>query len=331
MKIGIFPSAGLGDGIIQLILAQNLARLELCVDYFHHFIVDLNDYVGLINVYDPHEKDLEKLLTMYDVILIDSGAKGIDLSKFYNKFRDKIATYTLGQINPYSIRKKQRLFNPYFNAPKLLINNHQVEFDRFNGKSLRAPPYLGLSVADQIVHFLKSNLLVKSAFVELDFSWPQHWVKQKNINKILIHPCSSSENKNWLAQRYIELARNLKQQGYMPVFTVSPDERNDWVKLIGNQFPMPCFESLDCLARYYYESGMLIGNDSGNGHLASAVGLPTITIVNRRSRNFAWRPKWSRNKVIKPLISRKLVGNYYWKHTISIKRVLNTFKSFEQQ
>ena len=80
------------------------------------------------------------------------------------------------------------------------------------------------------------------------------------------------------------------------------------------------------LASYQYESALHIGTDSGNGHFASALGLPTVTIVNRRSTSFAWRPNWASNIIVRPGLSKNLVGNRYWKYTISENRVLESVK-----
>ena len=93
---------------------------------------------------------------------------------------------------------------------------------------------------------------------------------------------------------------------------------------MNEEFELPQFDTILALTHFYYESGLHIGTDSGNGHLASALGLPTITIVNRYQSPFTWRPNWGENIIVMPLLSKNLVGKHYWKFTISENRVLES-------
>ena len=331
MKIAIFPSAGLGDGIVQLLLAQNLARLGIGVDYYHHFLADMNNYIQHVNVRRPSRELVSSQIACYHLLLADSGSKGLKVSEFGLPVKHKLATYTMGRIAPYSIKKKQRFYSASFISPSYRVNDKTIDFNCFNGKSLRSNRFLGLSTAEHIVRFLKTNNLVDEPQYTLDLSLPDDWVKQKHATRILIHPTSAGEDKNWLAQRYIDLAQRLKEQGFRPVFSMSPAEKLQWRTIINGQFEIPCFEDISDLGRYYYESAMLIGTDSGNGHLASALGLPTITLVNLRSRKFTWRPNWSTNTIVKPLLSRKLVGKHFWKYTLSLNSVLKAFNRLKME
>jgi ADP-heptose:LPS heptosyltransferase len=46
---------------------------------------------------------------------------------------------------------------------------------------------------------------------------------------------------------------------------------------------------------------LFIGNDSGLGHLASAVGTATLTIYVKPASNLSmWRPGWARGEVLVP-------------------------------
>lgn len=89
---------------------------------------------------------------------------------------------------------------------------------------------------------------------------------------------------------------------------------------------MPEFESVKSFAEYIYESAFLIANDSGSGHLASALGIPVLTIVTSpRKSMFRWRPGWGINKVIAPWFTFSLSGKRYWKQFLPVNRVYKTF------
>ena len=105
-----------------------------------------------------------------------------------------------------------------------------------------------------------------------------------------------------------------------------------WNTYVGNKFQLPNFPTLDDLASFIYESGFLIGNDSGTGHLASALEIPTLTIIQTTSKKgFRWRPGWTNGIVIKPFFKLKLKNKTYWQCFISTKKVLKAFNKFVKQ
>jgi ADP-heptose:LPS heptosyltransferase len=77
----------------------------------------------------------------------------------------------------------------------------------------------------------------------------------------------------------MSLARKIRADGYDVVFSCAPNERPYWVEKLNNNFELPEFKSINLFAEYLYESALLIGNDSGAGHLASAMGIPVVTLV----------------------------------------------------
>jgi ADP-heptose:LPS heptosyltransferase len=81
-----------------------------------------------------------------------------------------------------------------------------------------------------------------------------------------------------------------------------PEEFDEWTERLREGFPHHSFKSLDGLARFLCEARLFIGNDSGPGHLASAVGTPTVTVAARASQAQRWRPCWSPGEVVSPLL-----------------------------
>ncbi|MCC6127581.1 MAG: hypothetical protein IT584_00035, partial [Chlamydiae bacterium] len=60
------------------------------------------------------------------------------------------------------------------------------------------------------------------------------------------------------------------------------------------------FSNLDLLAQYLYETGYLIGNNSELGHLASALGVPTLTLSRRKALANLWAPSFHTSVVVTP-------------------------------
>lgn len=145
--------------------------------------------------------------------------------------------------------------------------------------------------------------------------------------RVIIHPTSTSITRNWLPKRFIQLAQQLIMQQQQPVFIVSAKERPHWLWVEAQGIKLPNFTDLNALASYIYQSGFFIGNDSGIGHLASALGIPTLTLCIRPNLAKRWRPAWAPGIVILPpvwLITRP-VKEKFWKYFISVQKVLKNF------
>jgi ADP-heptose:LPS heptosyltransferase len=149
--------------------------------------------------------------------------------------------------------------------------------------------------------------------------------RKANRQKIVIHPTSSRTQKNWPTDKYIRLATLLKEQDYEPIFTVSPAEREQWLEHTQGNFQVPYFQNLSVLAEFYQDARLFIGNDSGNAHLASYVGVPTVQIFKRYRRNPAWRAGWSDSRVIIAKIPYCFYSND-WAKGISVVRVLTAVR-----
>jgi heptosyltransferase III len=151
---------------------------------------------------------------------------------------------------------------------------------------------------------------------------------RKHFGYVVIHPTSGESFRSWPASKFIRLAKILKVYGLRPKFIVAPDERDQWLKLLNNDMDLlPKFADLSEVAGFIYESGWFIGNDSGIGHLASNLGIPTLSLILRPNLARQWRPSWALGKVVLPpawLITRPLKEKF-WKHCVSVKRVLEEF------
>lgn len=135
-----------------------------------------------------------------------------------------------------------------------------------------------------------------------------HLSHRRQRRRVLIHHTSSTSEKNWLEEKFHEVASGLKKRGFYPVFL------------------REC-ETLSDLASYVYESGYVIGNDSLVGHLASNLHIPNLIIADKSERMKLWRPGWLEGEVVTlhPLIPSWKFFEKNWQYFISSGRVLRSF------
>ncbi len=99
---------------------------------------------------------------------------------------------------------------------------------------------------------------------------------------VAIHPGSGSAKKCWPADRFEELAGELKARGFEILFILGPaDERmGERISNLATELNALCARSLPLrrLGAILSRCSAYIGNDSGVTHLAAAVGIPVAGI-----------------------------------------------------
>jgi len=143
-------------------------------------------------------------------------------------------------------------------------------------------------------------------------------------NRVVIHPTASDLQKQWIPQRFIRLARRLSARGYEVCFVVAPNERPTWEWVEKEGFDLVTHVSLSDLASWLLSAGLLIGNDSGIAHLASNVGVPTISLAKRRKIAMRWKPGWAPSLALTPLsiVPGGRAREALWKYLLPVFRVM---------
>jgi heptosyltransferase-2 len=93
---------------------------------------------------------------------------------------------------------------------------------------------------------------------------------------ILIHTGAKQPVRVWPLEHYRSLAARLRKSNHRVQIACNPDQRDWWLKA-GEQnvlVPQTVLELLATVDR----AAAFIGNDSGPGHLAAMVGVPTFTL-----------------------------------------------------
>jgi ADP-heptose:LPS heptosyltransferase len=105
-------------------------------------------------------------------------------------------------------------------------------------------------------------------------------------NYVVIHPYASLPEKTWPAQRFVEVARELRQHmGYEPVFLAGPaDDPAPFADFrVWRNAPLADVKSLMSGA------SLFVGNDSGPAHVAAAFGVPVVVLFGP-SNPVTWAP-----------------------------------------
>jgi hypothetical protein len=193
-----------------------------------------------------------------------------------------------------------------------------------------------LSIAENLRRFCVDILHLPKLTQSNGFIPPQGLIHRKYLKRVVIHPTSARLTRNWPKEKFVKLALHLKDEGCEVVFVPGgPKEREEWENVKNLGFDVPVFPTLDLLARFIYESGFLIGNDSGLGHLASALGVPTLTFCRRRTWANMWGPSFTKGIVVCP---NSLIPNIrglrlrdrYWKQFITVGMARRAFERLQR-
>lgn len=298
MKCAVFSCQGLGDGLITLVLSNNLALAGYEVDTYHPFLQSVQEFFPHLPIF-PFPKDLT-LLRNYDhlFILYEKSSWMMDiLQKALALFSEKTTV-----LNPIA--------TPNCDYPFW-------EQGKFNGN---------LPFIENLYIFAKDQLHIKHPTKLNGLQLPKGIFPRRHEKRVILHPTSSRKGKNWSKEKFLLLSKKLKEEGFDPTFLLTEEEQKDWPEV-----QAPHFDELKEMICFVAESGWMIGNDSGIGHLASCLGLPTLTICrNQLTANF-WRPAWSLGKVIVPPPFIPNIKGLRWRDKkwqlfIPVRKVLKTFE-----
>jgi ADP-heptose:LPS heptosyltransferase len=110
---------------------------------------------------------------------------------------------------------------------------------------------------------------------------------------VVLHPGAGSDTKCWPADSFLELAQRLTHSGASVEVLLGevelekwPAERVRWFKDIAAvRAPATLLE----LCAHISGGSAFVGNDSGPGHLAASIGVPTVSIFGPKDST-RWRP-----------------------------------------
>src|SRR5581483_5215478 len=299
----VFSCQGMGDGLIALVLSNNLYLNGAEATTFHPFLDGLSPWFPHLPISKfPSTEELELVLEKFDrffIIFEKSSWMQAILQFCLKRHRDKTTV-----LNPIA---SARCDYPYW------------EEGRFNGNR---------SFVENIYTYCKDILKFTVVTKSNGIAVPKGVSPRKFEKRIVIHPTSSREGKNWPSEKYLELSGKLKAEGYALSMILTQEEREGW-DLRGIEAPI--FMDLLEMAAYVAESGYMIGNDSGIGHLASCLGVPTLTVCRSAQASKFWRPSWARGMIVTPSswvpnLKGLRLRDKHWKKWISVEKVIKSFR-----
>jgi heptosyltransferase III len=104
-------------------------------------------------------------------------------------------------------------------------------------------------------------------------------------NCAVIHAVAATPEKTWPAERFIAVARELREHGVEPVYIGGPgDDLSAFA-----EFRTAAGQSLERTKSLLASASLFVGNDSGPAHMAAAFGVPVVVLFGP-SDSTVWAP-----------------------------------------
>jgi heptosyltransferase-2 len=115
-----------------------------------------------------------------------------------------------------------------------------------------------------------------------------------------VHPGSAWATKRWPAERFVELCRRLKADGFSPVLVGGPDDRDIGAGIACEAGVLDLVGKTDLeeLKTLMGRLSLFVTNDSGPMHLAAASGVPVVAIFGATTRELGFFPYGPGHRVV---------------------------------
>lgn len=301
MRAAVVSSSSLGDGLLMLIAAFYLKQNGYKVTVFHRLMHEMSSFFPDYD-FQPYPEKIADLKS-FDLAIMEHQTPVP-----FKDFEEELASFK----------------NLYILCPrKIDLPSHPQTILFQQDKSM----------AQNIALSMAKILKQKEFFPINGITPPKNLTHQKYPERILLHPLSNNPLKNWRKKKFLRLYKDLQKKGLNPVFLMAPHEEDVWKK---EDVKIKTFPNYHELAAYVYESGFLIGNDSGPAHLASNLAIPSLVIAGNRRKMQLWRADFYPTRLIFPppfIPNFKYfkIKDYYWPHFISTKKVFKAFTAAYNQ
>lgn len=296
-RLALVSYNSLGDSLIYIMMAENLRRNGYALTLFGDIPFQLREWLPQLDIAAfPEQSDFERCLDKYSLVIISppSFIRARLRGELLQRLRKK--WFMICQKAPrdwhfdHTSRLKAELTETQWQHYAPLIQA---------GGSIRYRKFESESVVEMTQVYLQECMGLEQVSASVALTPPSGLQHRKYRQRIVVSPDSAwPEKKDWSARGFMRLCRMLSSRGYEPVIVVAPKNHETWQRINSGRYAMPIFSSITELAAFVYESGALIANDSGNGHLASFLDIPVVTIYRKRNPLFHWRPGWGSRHVV---------------------------------
>ncbi len=209
-------------------------------------------HLPLIRTLRREKYDIVIALTQGDRAFFLSRATGAPLRLSYN-----INTLLTRMMNAFSVQRADR--------------RHFVEID------VDTLSYLGIENRDiQLMIPIPQDIRVKIRS-ELSLGTAADGLR------VAIHPGARKKMRQWKPERFAQIASRLHEQYGASIILLGGPGEDQLLNAIESRMGFPavlksCNLALIDMAAVFSECQLFIGNDSGPGHIAAAVGCPTLSL-----------------------------------------------------
>ncbi|MCQ4315483.1 lipopolysaccharide heptosyltransferase family protein [Stutzerimonas zhaodongensis] len=307
-RVALISFDSLGDGLIYLMMADNLRANGYQIDCYGNIAYQLRDWLPQLNILPyPAPSAFEAAFEQYDFVIASPPSflrrsfSETDLQRVRQKWALICQKTPQSWLHDHSAAASPELAHQFGG---LLSCAGPIRFKTFDQES----------VVEITLQYMRERMCLERLTKQVSLTPPSGLKHRRHPRRIVISPDSAGpEKKNWSPAGFLKLCQTLRDKGYEPHIVVAPNNHARWERLADGRFPTPRFPEIGALAAFLYESGFLVANDSGNGHLASFLGIPTVTLYRKKNPLFHWRPDWAPGVVICPSFTLpKLEGSWRW-------------------
>lgn len=320
---------------VRDILTQNREPRTQNPNSFKRILIVRTDRIGDVILSTPVIKALrDNFPCAYIAMMVSPYAKDIVEG---NPYLDQVIIYDKdGKHRSWlrSMKFSQRLNKKRFDLAVILHPTNRVHLITFLAgipKRLGFDKKLGFLLTDRIKHTKQSGQKHESEY-SLDLvrhlgiqaqdknlfipiraeseKWAKGYLKQEGIKEndllLAIHPGASCPSKIWPTERFAEAAdRLIEKYGFRALIVSGPKDINLAKGLIKHMhhraIDLSGKTSVSQLASLLKRSSLFISNDSGPVHIATALGVPVISIFGRSQSGLSpkrWGPIGEKDKII---------------------------------
>ncbi len=124
--------------------------------------------------------------------------------------------------------------------------------------------------------------------------------------RVVVNPSASCPSKIWPAERFGQLAARLAEKYDVTVVAIGSKSSRPFVEKARRAAKSPIYDlsgrlTLAMLGSLLKDSALLVSNDSGPVHIASAVKTPVVSIFGRKQPGLSparWRPLGKNSRVV---------------------------------
>lgn len=311
-SVAIVPFPALGDLTIYLRLAQSLVAAGSPVTIYSDTLLSAADLVNWLDVRSLSTNSIEEIVRHHDLLIGDILAKPL---REYDGAEEKLAdlpnflavTAKTFPVRQHELRVPEGMAGTSGGSPHMSFCPRQQS---------------GPTMVEWVDRYVQRVLGLAVPTTPPPIVNPTGWSADRDAGRrVLIFPTTPNPKKNYHLAGFRRLYNRLVKENWKVEIVCMPHEVSVIEKAFDRQAILT-FPDLRALILHVLQSRAVISNDSGGGHLASMLGLPTFTITKKRE-NFVWRPGFnSQGQVISPVFTFKWFSGRVWRPFIPQRKIV---------